>query len=576
MCGIGVLYESTESGLTKSKIEDALRCIANRGPDGGDATVLDNGMALLASVLHLRGLKCTRQPFRVRDCKDVLLWNGEVFGGHPVVSSTQSDTRRVFQVLSSLTRTDNNIGKNLLKSLDRIEGPWSVVYWHNDSQTLWFGRDRLGRRSLLLRYEKGDDDDNVLKSLRISSVLSVHDDEKYVVPTDKDRYKMIPSVWQAIPPIGLFGVRFKNDGSLHGFIHVPRTSSLLPSSSAAVVVTTKKTTGETTTKSSLSSCLEQTLRDAVKRRALDISDSKGVAVLFSGGLDSAVIAAMLGQVLPKDNVVELINVCFDYPTYNSPDRDAALRVFQELKVSQPKRKWRLILVNVTWKEVQEQARRVMNLIRPRETQMDFNIAIAMWFAARGRGILASSLSSTPVPYISKARVLLLGIGADEQLGGYQRHRSQLQLKGEDGLREEMQMDVKRLWRRNLGRDDRVVSDLGKEIRLPYLDESVTKLISSTPLRDLVGTSESSSFVNKKVLRDVAVSLGIKYAASLKKRAIQFGSRIAKRSGIHIFGSVKKANRSRAGVSLCSLSAILGDGFVTRTTSCSDVDEKKEK
>ena len=262
---------------------------------------------------------------------------------------------------------------------------------------------------------------------------------------------------------------------------------------------------------------------------------------------------MLGQVLEKDKVVELINVCFDHPKYNSPDRDASLRVFEELKRSQPKRKWRLILVNVSWKEVQAQAKHVMNLIRPRETQMDFNIAIAMWFAARGRGHLASSSSTS---YVSRARVLLLGIGADEQLGGYRRHHTQLLVKGEEGLLDEMQMDVKRLWRRNLGRDDRVVSDLGKEIRLPYLDENVTKLISSTPLCDLVGDTET--FVDKKVLRDVAVNLGIKYAASLKKRAIQFGSRISKRSGVHLFGSVRKANKARAGVSMCHLDAILGE------------------
>ena len=79
---------------------------------------------------------------------------------------------------------------------------------------------------------------------------------------------------------------------------------------------------------------------------------------------------MLGQVLEKDKVVELINVCFDHPKYNSPDREASLRVFEELKRSQPKRKWRLILVNVSWKEVQAQAKHVMNLIRPREAQMD--------------------------------------------------------------------------------------------------------------------------------------------------------------------------------------------------------------
>lgn len=32
-----------------------------------------------------------------------------------------------------------------------------------------------------------------------------------------------------------------------------------------------------------------------------------------------------------------------------------------------------------------------------------------------------------------------------------------------GLHEEMKLDVQRIWKRNLGRDDRVISDNGKEV-----------------------------------------------------------------------------------------------------------------
>lgn len=37
-----------------------------------------------------------------------------------------------------------------------------------------------------------------------------------------------------------------------------------------------------------------------------------------------------------------------------------------------------------------------------------------------------------------------------------------------GLNEEMKLDMQRIWKRNLGRDDRCIADNGKEVPLLYL------------------------------------------------------------------------------------------------------------
>jgi hypothetical protein len=63
----------------------------------------------------------------------------------------------------------------------------------------------------------------------------------------------------------------------------------------------------------------------------------------------------------------------------------------------------------------------------------------------------SCTGTTITPYMTSARVLLVGIGADEQLAGYGRHRTVFADRGEEGLVEELNTDLQRLWTRNLGR-----------------------------------------------------------------------------------------------------------------------------
>ena len=108
-----------------------------------------------------------------------------------------------------------------------------------------------------------------------------------------------------------------------------------------------------------------------------------VGVLFSGGVDSTVLAALAHYHVPAGDEIELINVCFD-GAHRSPDRIAAMQSAIELALLHPDRSWRLVLIDIPFATVEKDAGKVLDLIAPRRTHMDFNIG-ARYVQGRRQG-----------------------------------------------------------------------------------------------------------------------------------------------------------------------------------------------
>ena len=149
--------------------------------------------------------------------------------------------------------------------------------------------------------------------------------------------------------------------------------------------------------------------------------------------------------------------------------------------------------------------------------MDFNIAACLHFASKGEGYLldpaffetqayadlVAKLSTSPdasqdrnsfdygvitnkinsiEPSLyyattsdwvrSESKVVFSGLGADEVWAGYSRYKTAGNKGGVAALKAEMSLDLDRIWHRNMGRDDRVISVNGKETRFPFLDTMV--------------------------------------------------------------------------------------------------------
>ncbi|RDX85244.1 Asparagine synthetase domain-containing protein 1, partial [Mucuna pruriens] len=541
------------------------------------------------ATLQLRGINPLVQPL-VDASGNVLVYNGEIFGGLHLTSDC-NDTEFLMQTLGECCSCGScstghcvNCGKSCIADvLSAIKGPWAIIYWQDSSRTLWFGRDAFGRRSLLVHWPTEDDETFLLSS--VSPVSPVHQ------ASEDEAHNGIGclSYWEELP-CGIYSVHVdasNSSGYLAGEVKIHEyTNSMLnelikwerisiePSSEDQQTFCHKLSRGQCAMHLASSEAVSNetgsiqpaipmpthillnALKESVLRRTSLYTSYQAVisgirqekfvpvAILFSGGLDSMILAALLDKCLDPSYEIDLLNL--------APDRKSAKAGLNELRRVAPSRRWRLVEIDADLSDLGFETRHVMSLINPANTYMDLNIGIALWLASGGDGWVSDA--NTPdnddnharFKYKSNAKILLVGSGADEQCAGYARHRTSYRCGSWLGLHEEMRLDMQRIWRRNLGRDDRCIADNGKEARFPFLDEDVIRVLLNIPLWRVANLDQPSGIGDKKILREVAELLGLYEAAVLPKRAIQFGSRIARESNRKNFGSNRAANQASAG------------------------------
>ncbi|ESW29826.1 hypothetical protein PHAVU_002G101900 [Phaseolus vulgaris] len=576
--------------------------ISSFSDDGVSSSERDNADDIHTAKLHffgaalqLRGIQPLIQPL-VDTSGNILVYNGEIFGGFHLESDC-NDTEFLMRTLGECCSCAScsaglcvECGKSsVVGVLSTIKGPWAIIYWQDSSRTLWFGRDGFGRRSLLVHWPTEDDSTFLLSSVSpVSPVQQATEDEI------RNGIGCL-SYWEELP-CGIYSLHVdvsKSGGYLvaevkmHEYANCMLTElikwdriSVEPSSEDLKTCCHKLSRGqrsiyqassesvpnETDSVQSAVPVSAHILLDALKESVLRrtslytiyqavISGIRQeefvpVAILFSGGLDSMILAALLDKCLDPHYEIDLLNVSFD--GHLAPDRQSAKAGLNELRRVAPSRKWRLVEIDADLSDLVFETSHVVSLINPANTYMDLNIGIALWLASGGDGWVSDANTSdnddnhVRTKYKSNAKILLVGSGADEQCAGYGRHRTSYRRGSWLGLHEEMRLDMQRIWRRNLGRDDRCIADNGKEARFPFLDEDVIRLLLNIPLWEVANLDQPIGIGDKKILREVAKLLGLYEAAVLPKRAIQFGSRIARESNRKNFGSNRAANQASAG------------------------------
>ncbi|KAG4304448.1 hypothetical protein PORY_002158 [Pneumocystis oryctolagi] len=527
MCGIFLKITPLQSENQDDNKEN-IDLVNFRGPDGFKTIDIELNhvkLKMCCSVLNLRGNRdIVLQPIE-NDYGDVLFWNGEVWDGLEM-AFFDNDTVQLMKALSSPFT-------NIFDVMSHIYGPYSF----KNKEKLWYGRDCLGRRSLLKQasLETNSSFHFLLSSVSNGDIL-----------------------WEEVPANGLYCLdlsRVSENKFEEERIPYVHESSDLKGLYLKYPYPLMNMSLEPVGYERLNMYVDEfynILKHALYIRTMSIplksENQPRLAILYSGGLDSSVLAKIIHEILPLNEPVDLLNVAFEDlrfsseqkeksskntsfdDVYNCPDRITGFNAYKELcEVTENQRPWRFVQINISRSELNSHKSTIIKLMHPNDTVMDFNISMAFYFAARGYGVLRYGDDSL-VEYNSVARLIFFSLGADEQLGGYSQHLKKYISGGWSEVINELSYNISRLSYRNLGRDDRVISHHGKEIRYPYLDENVVKFLCKLPVRGKMDFTIQNG--EKLLLRKLCQKLGLIYPSKEKKRAIQFGSRSAK-IGINI-------------------------------------------
>jgi len=251
--------------------------------------------------------------------------------------------------------------------------------------------------------------------------------------------------------------------------------------------------------------LQALLEFSTKER---IRGLKEVAVAFSGGLDSSIIAYLAKKL--KGNV-HLVHISLK----NRPETEHAKRAAEELGLP----------VHVYLYDEESVERTLPNVLWLIEESdlLKTSIGIPVYWAAEKTAKM-------------KIKVMLAGQGADELFGGYKRYVDDYKRYG-TGVRKNILNDIIRMHETNFERDFKICDFHNVELRLPFATYHVAKFATGLPLKLTIGSQ--SNTLRKLVLRRAAEDMKLpQFIVKQPKKAIQHATgisealkKVAKRKGL---------------------------------------------
>ncbi|MEM2122694.1 MAG: asparagine synthetase B [Candidatus Bathyarchaeia archaeon] len=233
------------------------------------------------------------------------------------------------------------------------------------------------------------------------------------------------------------------------------------------------------------------LEESVKRRLMDVHS---VAIAFSGGLDSSLIALLTRRLGLR---VELYSAMVE----DAPEIEQAEEAARLLDLP-------IQLEVIGTDTLLRHLDRIIWFIEEPD-RMRFEVATPLYYAALRA-------------HMGGYGVILSGQGSDELFGGYRRFQSTLKEKGWNGLGTAIVEALKNSYRINFERDEPVITGIGLAGRFPYADRGLINFgLKLSPKLKIYGEDDD---LRKRILRKAALKLGLpKDLAFKKKKSAQYGS-----------------------------------------------------
>jgi asparagine synthetase B (glutamine-hydrolysing) len=291
---------------------------------------------------------------------NALLWNGEVFGCDELIAKYmrilpgQSDTAQVSLFLRNVCERcagATGVAGGLTTALSHIHGPYSFIYYHRASNSLHFGRDPFGRRSLLLRCPQittatsttSNHTEKLLQACHdacrrgMFALTSVAPSGPVEVESDSNTAEDAAK-WLEIDIAGVYTMAnvFRTEAhQAHRCFNTPwPIDRVRLARGLRTIVSTTVTSSDRESHKNPEELFLCALQDAVARRVRSIVNqatidtaaittghapghggvaqvaASKVGVLFSGGIDSVLLTALLHHSLAPTVAVDLLNVTF--------------------------------------------------------------------------------------------------------------------------------------------------------------------------------------------------------------------------------------------------------------------------